>query len=198
LDSLRPDIVGLSEYSSNFASGDAETRSLVFGGYGHFAEGGQEGFQSNALASRLALEHVRVIPFEARRQKAYRLEADTVVLGRKTHLVQTHLDLDAEVRRKQIRELADALADEDCVLLSGDFNVGSLEEYRPLLDVGFVSANPGPCGVWPTHRRRRMELTPAIDNVLVRGFEIADVRTADRGLLLSDHRLIVVRIRRKR
>ena len=39
-----------------------------------------------------------------------------------------------------------------------------------------------------------MTITPAIDNVLVRGLSICGVETADDELMLSDHRMLVVRL----
>ena len=44
------------------------------------------------------------------------------------------------------------------------------------------------------HRRRKIGLTPAIDNVFVRGLRIVEVCLGDYALSLSDHRPFAVRL----
>ena len=79
--------------------------------------------------------------------------------------------------------------------MSGDFNVDDASEFRPFFLAGFAQANCGGHGTFPTHRRRRVAITPAIDNVLVKGFDILSVRTEDDPMILSDHRMLVCRLR---
>ena len=52
-------------------------------------------------------------------------------------------------------------------------------------------------GTFPTHRRRSVAITPASDNVLVKGFDILSVHTEDDPMILSDHRMLVCRLRAK-
>ena len=97
----------------------------------------------------------------------------------------------------QITELVAEFAAEEHVIISGDFNVDDASEFRPFLLAGFAQANCGRHGTFPTHRRRRVAITPAIDNVLVKGFDILSVRTEDDSMILSDHRMLVCRLRAK-
>ena len=60
--------------------------------------------------------------------------------------------------------------------------------------VDSAAANAANFGHFPTHRRRKLGLTPAIDNVFVRGLRIVEVCLGDYALSLSDHRPLAVRL----
>jgi endonuclease/exonuclease/phosphatase family metal-dependent hydrolase len=195
LERVRPDMLGLCEYSAAFDAGGTQTRSALFGDYPAFTVGPADGFQCNAIASRTSLCETRFADYSKRRQKTYYALSETVVGGVPVTVVETHLDLSREERRQQIAELAAAISGRERVIVSGDFNIDDQSEYGPLLKAGLVPANGGDFGLFNTHRRRRMEITPAIDNVLVRGLSICGVATADDELELSDHRMLVVQFR---
>ncbi len=194
LECIRPDVLGLCEYSAVFDAGGRRTRTELFGDYGGFVAGPACGFQSNAIASRAPIADVKYVEFSKRKQKTYYALAVTEVCGVPVTVVETHLDLSREERQQQIAELVAAVEGRERVILSGDFNVDDLGEYSPLRKAGLAPANGGAFGVFNTHRRRRMEITPAIDNVLVRGLTICAVQTADDEFEFSDHRMLVVRI----
>ena len=138
---------------------------------------------------------MKFVDYSKRRQKTYYAIAETIVCGVPVTIVETHLDLSRDERGQQIAELVAAVEGKERVIVSGDFNVDDLGEYAILRRAGLVPANAGAFGVFNTHRRRRMEITPAIDNVLVRGLSICAVESDDDELMLSDHRMLVVRIR---
>ena len=194
LEHIRPDVLGLCEYSQEFDSGGTRTREALFGGYPAFAAGPADGFQCNAIASRTVLGKTRYVGYSKRRQPTYYMISETVVGDETLTVVETHLDLSLEERTRQIAELVEAVAGRERVIVSGDFNIDDPGEYGPLLKAGLVPANDGEFGTFNTHRRRRMTITPAIDNVLVRGLSICGVETADDELELSDHRMLVVRL----
>ena len=123
------------------------------------------------------------------------MSCEVQICGKRTVIVETHLDLDPEARRSQIEALANEFGAEERVILSGDFNIDGPEEFAPLMEAGFAAANFGAFGVFNTHRRRKVALTPAIDNVFVKGFSLCGVRVEDAALDLSDHRILVCRIR---
>ena len=189
---LDADFIGLCEFNPVFDRGGGQADALLFGGFASVTCGPHRGYQGNALvAARHALKDVRSRAFARRVQPTYALFAETEIGGRRTTLVQTHLDLDAAVRATQIAELAELLGNEPRVILSGDFNVSSADEYAPFEAIGLTGANFSRFGTFPTHRRRGFALTPAIDNVFVRGFEFTDVAVGDPSLSLSDHRPLV-------
>lgn len=194
LERIRPDALGLCEYSARFDAGGTRTREALFGDYPAFAAGPADGFQCNAIASRTALGEMRSVDYSKRKQPTYYAIAETVAGGEPLTIVETHLDLSREERMRQIAELAEAVSGRGRVILSGDFNVDDLNEFAVFRKIGLEPANGGRFGVFNTHRRRRMTITPAIDNVLVRGLSICGVETADDELMLSDHRMLVVRL----
>ena len=57
-----------------------------------------------------------------------------------------------------------------------------------------AAANGGAFGSFPTHRRRQVQMTPAIDNIFVRGWRIVDAHASDWPLTLSDHRPLLCRL----
>ena len=188
---LDADLIGLSEFNPVFDRGGGKARDLIFDRFLFFADGPHQGYQGNAVASRTSLRNVVSRPYARRIQPTYMLCGETEIGGTPVRIIQTHLDLDAEVRAAQIAELADCLKDEQRVILSGDFNVSSAAEYAPLEAIGLAGANFSRFGTFPTHRRRSFAATPAIDNVFVRGFELTDVAVGDPSLSLSDHRPLV-------
>ncbi len=189
------DIMGVCEFSPEFDKGGGKARDLVFGAFRHFEAGPHSGYQCNAIASAsAALGRVSVKDYALRCQPTYRIACEAEVGGRRTVIVETHLDLSAAERKAQIADLVAEFGREERVIVSGDFNVDDAGEFRPFLKAGFVQANCGGHGTFPTHRRRRTAITTAIDNVFVKGFEILGVQTADDALELSDHRLLVCRL----
>ena len=199
LDALCADCVGVCEFSPKFDTAGGAARNLVFGGYKSFSAGPHQGYQCNAIAASAAgaLSNVSVKDFAMRRQKHYRIACEAELGGVRAVVVETHLDLSAEERRSQIEELVAEFGGCGRVIVSGDFNVEDGGEFAPFRKAGFALANFGRFGRLNTHRRRRVSATPAIDNVLVKGFDILEADTADDALLLSDHRLLVCRLRAK-
>lgn len=195
IDGIGADFVGVCEFSSGFDMGGGKARDLVFGPFRHFEAGPHHGYQCNAIASAsVPLRTVSVKDYPLRKQSTYRIACEAEVLGKRTVIVETHLDLSENERKAQIAELVAEFKDEERVIVSGDFNVSHEGEYRPFLLAGFSQANCGRFGAYSTHRRRRAAITPAIDNVFVKGFSIRGVRTADDALELSDHRILVCRL----
>lgn len=195
LDALGADFVGVCEFSPHFDLAGAQAREAVFGGFKAFEAGPHNGYQCNAVASARAPLRLRAVrDYPQRRQPTYSLACETEIFGQRAVIVETHLDLSRPERTAQIAELAQTFGREARVIVSGDFNVDDGGEFKPFLDAGFAAANFGSFGVFNTHRRRRTALTPAIDNVFVKGFRIRGVRTADDALALSDHRLVICRL----
>lgn len=186
------ELVGVCEYSPSVdRAGGTPARESVFGDFAGFAAGSQRDYQCNALAGRCQLRNARSGDYARQVQKTYWQAAETEFAGVATTVVETHLDFaDAEVRRAQIEELIRLFGSCRHVIVSGDFNVAETCEYAAFERAGFRLANAGRYGELPTHRRRKVGLTPSIDNVMVRGFDILDVSLADEPLALGDHRAL--------
>lgn len=188
------DIVGLNEFNPSFDSSGGDARKLLFPEFPSAVVGPHEGYQGNAVISRRPLVERTRIDYAERRQKTYALVCETEWDGKRLVIVETHLDLDRAARAFQIGELVRRFAAEERIVVSGDFNVSSASEFEPFVRAGFHAANAGAFGVIPTHRRRKFVLTPAIDNVFVKGLHLVGVRDADPRLEFSDHRPLVCRL----
>lgn len=198
LGAVEADVFGLSEYAPQFAMGGKPASETVFGAYPHAAVGPRLGANGNAVISRrFPLSAVRVCPFPHRTQKRYLVTCEASIDGVRTTFAQTHLDLDADNRRLQFEELLRRFGNVPNMILAADFNEAGMDEFKPFEKVGFRLANGGAFGTFLTHRRRNTAFTPAIDNVLVKGFDILSVRTEDDSMILSDHRMLVCRLRAK-
>lgn len=194
---LNADFIGLCEYSPKFKFGGTPAEKSLFGGYPYAAVGPRLGANGNAVLSRsMPLSDARVFHFPHRRQQRYFVACEAVIGGAKTVFVQTHLDLDEPNRRRQLEELLRQFKDFPNVIISADFNQAKFDEFAPFAEAGFRFANGDRFGDFLTHRRRDTSFTPAIDNLLVKGFEVISVRTDDNAMLLSDHRILVCRLKK--
>jgi len=196
LENIGADFMGICEFSPEFDKGGGKARDLIFGTFRSMEMGPHHGYQCNAIAAASAqLGRGSVKDYALRRQPTYRIACETEIFGKRTVIVETHLDLSKDERMSQIAALVSEFASEERIIISGDFNVDDASEFRPFLLAGFAQANCGEHGTFPTHRRRRVAITPAIDNVFVKGFDILSVRTEDDPMILSDHRMLVCRLR---
>ena len=190
-----PDVMGLCEHSAVFAKDGSATRDRILRGFASVDEGPQHGYQCNAVAAKVAgMRRLACKPYAKRTQSTYYLAEEVEVLGRRVVFVQTHLDLgETAIRASQIETILRDFANCLAVVIAGDFNVSSEAEYAPFAAAGYAAANAADFGSFPTHRRRKLGLTPAIDNVFVRGLRIVEACLGDYALSLSDHRPLAVR-----
>lgn len=190
------DIIGLAEFNPDFRMG-GETAQEVFGGaYRNAAVGPLLGSNCNALFTRaFPVSGKWCHEYAEHRQKRYFMACEVDICGAKTTVVQTHLDLVDEPRRHQIARLVEEFGGLRNVIVAGDFNISREEEFAPFAAAGFVMANASTFGRFRTHRRRDTSYTTAIDNVFVKGFDILDAWTDDDSMLLSDHRILLCRLR---
>lgn len=191
-----PDVMGLCEHSAVFAKDGSATRDRILRGFASVDEGPQDGYQCNAVAAKApGMRRLACKPCAKRTQSTYYLAEEIEVLGRRVVFVQTHLDLgETAIRASQIETLLRDFATCPAVVIAGDFNVSSEAEYAPFAAAGYAAANAASFGRFPTHRRRKLGLTLAIDNVFVRGLRIVEVCVGDYALALSDHRPLAVRL----
>ena len=192
---LDADMIGLAEFDPAFRMG-GETAADVFAAYGNSAVGPRFGANCNAVFSRaFSVSGVRNEAYVERRQQRYFLACRVVIDGVPATVVQTHLDLVEDLRTGQIARLVKEFGALPRVIVAGDFNIARTEEFNPFVAAGFKMANAAAFGRFRTHRRRDACYTTAIDNVFVKGFDILDVWTDDDPMFLSDHRILLCRLR---
>ena len=192
---LDADIIGLAEFNPEFRIG-GETAADVFAAYPNAAVGPRLGANCNAVFTRaFPVSGARDVAYAERRQQRYFLTCQAVVDGAPATLVQTHLDLVEDLRARQIARLVETFGALPRVIVAGDFNISRTEEFAPFAAAGFQMANAAAFGRFRTHRRRDACYTTAIDNVFVKGFDILDAWTDDDPMFLSDHRILLCRLR---
>ena len=197
---LDADFIGVSEYDPLFDKAGTPTTNAVFASYPTQLEGPKNDYQSNAIFSRLPCVRHEVVDYDERAQKTYFIDAVFMVGTNEVHFVQSHLDWNmnekaTDARPRQIRQLINRYKDLPYVIICADFNVGGAGEYYPFLMAGFKLANCGEAGYFKTYDRApSRELMPCrrnpLDNIVVKGFKIRDVKLDDVDMKLSDHRII--------
>ena len=206
IDSLGTDFLGVSEFDPAFDTTGTSTEEAVFAEFPSRVVGPKNGYQCNAVFSRFPCLRSEVVDFDQRYQKTYFIDAVYEIAGKEVHVVQTHLDWNAnekatDARPTQIRQLIRHFRDVPYVILCGDFNVCGAGEYFTFLQAGWKLANCGPeAGCLDTHisadRRMPCRRFP-LDNVIVKGFLVKDVALDDMDFALSDHRIVVATLEMK-
>ena len=206
IDALNVDVLGVSEFDPVFDTAGTSTEEAVFAGFSSRVAGPKNGYQCNAVFSRFPCLRSEVVDFDQRYQKTYFIDAVYEIAGKEVHVVQTHLDWNAnetatDARPTQIRQLIRHFRDVPYVILCGDFNVCGAGEYFTFLQAGWKLTNCGPeTGCLDTHisadRRMPCRRFP-LDNVIVKGFRVKDVALDDMDFALSDHRIVVATLEMK-
>ena len=200
IDSLGVDFLGVSEFDPAFDTAGTLTEDVVFADFPSRVVGPKNDYQCNAVFSRYPCLRSEVVDFDQRYQRTYFIDAVYEIDGKEVHVVQTHLDWNAneratDARPTQIRQIIRRFHNVPYVILCGDFNVYGAGEYFPFLMDGWRLANCGPeAGCLDTHissdRRMPCRRFP-LDNVIVKGFRVKDVALDDMDFVLSDHRILV-------
>lgn len=200
IDTVGADVVGVSAYSENFTTnGSLKSADAVFKGYDR-SVGPAKDAQCNAVfynAGSASLSDEKTVFYASHNEDTYYQAVKLNVHGLPVWFVQTQLDGriyqngHQKDRANQMAELIAAFKDEPYVVIAGDFRVGvrvpggrcfpAPEEYEVFRKAGYELANPFGTGTYPVVN----PLQP-VDNVIVKGFSLSDVRflEADR---LSDH-----------
>ena len=190
------DLIGLAEFLPEFRMGDETAREVFGGAYRNAVVGPLLGGNCNALFTRtFPVSGERYHEYAERSQKRYFTACEVDICGAKTTVVQTHLDLVDEPRRNQIACLLEEFGGLRNVIIAGDFNISREEEFVSFEKAGFAMTNASSFGRFRTHRRRDTTYTTAIDNIFAKGFDILDAWTDDDSMLLSDHRILLCRLR---
>ena len=122
-------------------------------------------------------------------------KAHMYINGRKVCIINTHLNFDDTYRADEITELLDIMDDEEYVIVCGDFNTKTTEEYNAFTNAGYKIAN---CGIFgnfitcPNDANNKM-----LDNCIVSpNISIQSVKTVDGTGVnhISDHVALVVEL----
>lgn len=188
-DSIRADVLCLNEYSEIFSLGSNKenriTKDLFFEGYAYSQIGPLWGYSCNSIYSNLRLKKIKLRKFEVsktvaakmpRAENYYYLEGDLYFNNTKVKLVCAHTTSSANaVCQSQISELLNRYRNEERVIMCGDWNT---QDFSLFTNSGYTIGNNGSLKTFP-------EKGYALDNIVVKGLKISNVRVVRTGL--SDH-----------
>lgn len=164
------------------------TPETVFGGYQLALEGssGGGGHVNSIFANDCTLTDSGVYAYNCHFQNTNFHYMLATIDGLETLVIATHLEPDwpknhVEMRSEQISQLLEAVGDFPRVIIGGDWNVDSVDEWKPLANAGFTLANDGSMKTWIAWNPKE-----AIDSIIVKGFAVSDMRVHSDGRL-SDH-----------
>ena len=167
------------------------TPENVFGSYKVSLEGpfGGGGHVNSIFANDCTPADSGVYAFSSHFQNTNFHYMLATIDGLEVLVVATHLEPNwpknhLAMRAEQMRQLIEAVGDFPRVIIGGDWNVDSADEWKPFVAAGFTLANDGSyktCFSW--------EPKMAIDSIIVKGFAVSDVRVhPDKRL--SDHSML--------
>lgn len=198
-DTLAADWIGISEYSENFTTdGSMKATTSIFSRYPVQKVGQSQNYQWNAQFGSSRFEVLETIThyYTNHTQNVY-YYAQRVKIDGETEawFVQTHMDWsDAAIRRSQFEELLAGFKDKEFVVIAGDYNcavngVTEWDNYARFTAEGFTLA------LTDESRQTYPQKAPdrVIDNIIVKGFTISNVRTYP-DCVLSDHVAVSCRL----
>lgn len=158
----------------------------------HQAIGEKYDYNCNCLFSRVApLTDFRQTMFSKMVQTRYYTACKVRIDSVDVVVVETHLDWNQgkdgyQSRCLQIKELIEAFAQCEHVIIAGDFNTSryGIKEYAPFVGAGYMLANGGdnyPQATYPAAKPKKV-----LDNILVKGLQIKNFRVESYPAL-SDH-----------
>lgn len=194
LNELSPDILLACEYSTIFAKNpDITARDAIFNNFKYAKIGSTPSATSYMQTATFSnVEPINtyedVYPNTVQAGRYYQC-SDMYIGGKLTKVVITHLDWNegtygADYRADQIARLIQGFKAYEHVIICGDFNVASSNEYDDFITAGFSIVNHGYLGDIATFPAG--DATRPLDTIIVKGFAISNIGKFDDSTL-SDH-----------
>lgn len=207
INEVSPDVIFIPEYSAIFANVSGTqiaAANVLFQNYADSFIGSQIRYSCNAMFSNIKIEGLSDVDYECNQDAVitdpatieatdYRYMHGTFYLGDKlVHIIGTHCAFDmnsADIETDQYDELLNLTANYEHVIIIGDMNaVHSSGEFDRFINAGFKTANHGYLGDINTYTGATNVPNKAIDNIMVKGLNITNIRTKQTDL--SDHDVI--------
>lgn len=148
-------------------------------------DGGHYGI---GIASVYPMKHVKTIHYEtADLEPRILMLCEVDVDGKKLYVANTHLSYeDTDIRKKQMEVLAAELKGFSPVILFGDFNVGSFEEYAPLTMKKVNNAETSIKSFKGPISFRCIDNIFYDDGVEVKDFALNESKSSDHNMIRAD------------
>lgn len=192
LNEMSPDILLMCEYSTLFAKNpDVTAADAVFNQFAYSVIGTARGYMQTAQYANLPILNTEECVFEHYIQWRYYQVSDIKIGDITAKVVITHLDFtnsnsnSSVYRAEQIQRLIDDFDGYEHVIICGDFNVSSADEYNAFKTAGYTMANNGYLGVISTFPAGESPAS-ALDNIIVKGFAVNNIKIVNDATL-TDH-----------
>ena len=190
IDNIDADILGLCEFNPQFCTNDSVTRDIILAKYQHASIGIKHNYNCNAIFSKKNhLNNSSDVIFKQHAQYRYYRIADINLNNVTVKIIETHLDWNqgdtgALYRKEQIFELIDCFKNFKYVIICADFNIYDITELSPFKEAGYLLSSDFGKEDFKTYPADNLQT--AIDNIVVKGFDILDVDIYTDATL-SDH-----------
>ncbi|MBR4864388.1 MAG: endonuclease/exonuclease/phosphatase family protein [Oscillospiraceae bacterium] len=177
-----------------------DANEKVFGGmYPYMYGNNTSTYDGKNIISRSPLLNIsytaQVSNVGRRYAKAY-----TVIGGKTVCIINAHLSFEEDIntnRKEEMVELLNAAQGEKYVVIAGDFNVFTPDEFEIFEEAGYSLANCGAFGEWNTWpnlgRNPNADVNRVLDNIIVSpGIKINNAYSYDHRL--SDHAMVVAEL----
>lgn len=196
VDYMDADLIGLSEYSAIFYNTET-ARDALFKGMSW----GYVGTQRDYACQSVYANHYITGNSDINITSVYTQHYYTVLtfehLGKTVKFVSIHFQANSQQADDagiiaQFNELVTAFANDDYVIIAGDFNLLVMSSLSVFTNAGYTVANGGSWGDIETFSRSKSSGNYCLDNIAVKGFYMEDVKTFP--FELSDHYPFVCRL----
>lgn len=191
IDSVGADIFGVAEYNPKFSAANWDTKDVIFQCFSRIYEATKTGANCNSIFANI-MEWVgkEEISFPASSYNRYYTHITARFMGENIHIVEAHLDHTYnEMRVAEITQLIADMSPYKYVIIGGDFNTGDEEtvetEYGAFKTAGYTMLNSDYLGLVITSLTQEY-----VDNIIVKGFTMANRQTSESSGTLSDHLLL--------
>lgn len=194
LNDINADILGFCEYTHQFvkASGGhaaISTGEAILAPWKYQYEGIEASGNWQMLSANIPLLNVHQVYYDDVERARYYLVGTMKLGDMSIKIVETHLQFgtlpsSADARAAQIQKLITDFAEDDYVIIAGDFNISDSSEYDVFASAGYQMANHGQMGDIATHPAGAP--TDSIDNIVCKGFTVNGIYIVDDDTL-TDH-----------
>lgn len=197
-DSIKADVICFNEYCKEFGKDEKGqmivTEGILEGEYANRMIGPLLGYSCNGIFSKVKTKNAKRHEFEInktvggkmpRANKYYYVDCDLYLGKTKVKLICAHtINSATALCQSQIAELILKYREFDRIIMCGDWNT---TDFSLFANSGYQLANDGTFLTYTGSTKHK-----PIDNIVVRGVKISDVRVINTTL--SDHNPLVCRI----
>lgn len=191
------DLISVPEYSRYFYQ-QQEAKDLLFADMSYNHVGVQNQYACQAVFANHFISAQSDVNITSVTTTHYYTLLEFEHLGKNVKFIGIHFQANADQTDDsgiiaQFNEIVNTFANDDYVIIAGDFNLLLMSSLDVFTNAGYSLANGGRWGNLVTYTMQKgTELNKCFDNIAVKGFYIEDVKVISYDL--SDHYPIVAKL----